>query len=240
MLTVLNECWLYVEWVTLRNGFSRQGAALHAGPLDGAAIFAGVITLVDCILQDNQADGGGGGAVYANGGNVTFRRTRMVGNIAEEGGVVYGEVGTVVRMLDGSKCINNTADPFKGGCICAHTVQVEHSELLDNRASIGGAISVTEYGSLNITHSRVRGNIATDGGGGIHATYLVAIYMANTTVAGNTASEGNGGAFQVPPSVPRCHWLRRGAVPSETLLSARGWCGPLRDAVVSSGVAQSP
>lgn len=86
----------------------------------------------------------------------------------------------------------NTAEAG-GAILSTENLTITNSQLLDNRAgSFGGAIGITDGGSLSLSDSAIVNNSANENGGGIGVSQNSAVEIVNTTVFGNSADVGGG------------------------------------------------
>lgn len=88
-----------------------------------------------------------------------------------------------------------TTDANGGGAILVDggSVMVDHDQLVNNTAGIGGAIRVINSGTLTVTQSTFLSNKATGGNGGAIDVLLGSTTILSTTFTSNTSS-GIGGA----------------------------------------------
>jgi hypothetical protein len=170
----------------------------------------GTLTLQNCIVRDNRANGGGG---IGNSGDLTLIDSSVLGNVANGIGPMGQECGngggiqcgSVTLMLINSTVSGNQAG-YKGrarggglhvGCGCKAIVI--NSTISGNRASResgrayasghshGGGIYVA--GELQLISSTVSRNRADGEGGGIFVGQRMEYIY--TIVANNTGSGGN-------------------------------------------------
>ena len=152
----LNEC-TFTDNLALNAGavHNNGGAAVlngcvltnNAATSNGGAFvsFGGTITLTDCDLNGNSANGiaqidaMGGGALYQDGGEITFKDCTLADNqAASHGAIVYSENGAITRfelcefrgVYDSDDCVISSADeesmflfyyrqPFQSGVVCS-------------------------------------------------------------------------------------------------------------------------
>ena len=141
-----------------------------------------------------QYDGGGGGAVFARGGQLKIVNSTFVGNRCDRSGPDLG--GAAVRVLDQYR---------------DRAVHVDGSIFKNGRCSNGGAISSIGV-SWRVRDSTFVGNRAigrganpagpsTPGGGSGGAIYLdgnrFTLSLVRTTMRKNLANEGGGAVFFV-------------------------------------------
>ena len=145
------------------------------------------LVITDTTISDNDAieadeGGGDGGGVFAFGSSVvTFERSTISGNTADDdGGGIHGNAYYAggVNLVD-TTVSGNTAE------------------------SDGGGIYFYD-GALNITSSTVSGNLAESDGGGIYF-YDGELVMTNSTVSGNTADSDGGGIYIYDGEVDLVH-----------------------------------
>lgn len=180
---------------------------------NGAAINnAGVLNLSSCVLSNNRASVGFGGAVYNTGmmlvGNSIFRS-----NLATNGGALYSSGS--VTISDGMLIQNEAGN---GGALFNSGVMViQRVGVSSNKATLGFGGGIFSSGNLTGLDSTLQGNHAygqggypgwvnASGGGGGGAglgggVYLEAGFTAltNCTIAGNTATGGQGGVGLADP-----------------------------------------
>lgn len=144
----------------------------------GAGIYAvGDLEISQSVIQTNTTNGVGGGIVVETGTTI-ITDTTIEGNIAGQGGGVFGSNGVI--NLDGVSLVSNHA---VGG----------------TSNNIGGAVFFTGSGTLNLTNSTVSENQADADGGGI-MLYEGTINLVNATIVGNFADHdaflgGDGGGL---------------------------------------------
>jgi hypothetical protein len=127
----------------------------------GGALIAGLATLDNVGVHDNEAGDGGGVHVVADA-TLAMSNTNLLDNLAlGRGGAVYTAASLVTDHLEVSR--NDAA--LGGGFFVAADVlaQVSTTGLHDNRADSGGAVYV--LGRLVFDRIDMTRNIALDGGG---------------------------------------------------------------------------
>ncbi|MFO0952510.1 MAG: choice-of-anchor Q domain-containing protein [Isosphaeraceae bacterium] len=135
----------------------------HGG---GLANYGGTVTLTDCTVTGNSANGRGGG-LYGSGGSTTLIHSTVAGNSANGGGLF----------------INN-----RGGTTLTNCTVSGNS----STSSLGGGLYITNRSNATLTNCTVSGNSCGDyaGGGGLFVDYGSNAVLTNCTVAGN-----NGGGL---------------------------------------------
>ncbi len=144
----------------------------RSGDVAGGAAFS---TLRNCIVSDNVAIGGGGGAVACHiSDSVLIRNSASVG-----GGAAYSDM---------QRCtvVSNTAELGGGGY---DNGIVEHCLLDRNLASYGGGGLLMREDAV-VRSCLIVNNVAGTGGGGIYISKDGVI--ENCTVVGNSAQVGGG------------------------------------------------
>ena len=116
--------------VTLTGGIAEAGG--------GLAVFGrGIVALVGCIIQGNQAGMLGGGGIYARAGLLQMDGCRVVANQGRQGG------GLMMDM--------------------AMKAELQRCKIEDNKADIAGALRIAEAADVTIKGSSIRGNVGQDG-----------------------------------------------------------------------------
>ena len=129
--------------------------------VDGGGILNnGVLSLTQCSINGNAADGYGGGIYNTSTGTLTLNRCTCAGNNSD--GTVFGGGG-----------ISNDG-----------ILEVNQSTFTGNLAAAGGG-AIDSYITLTVKQSTFTKNSAATVGGGISST--VPVEMSNTIVAGNFA-----------------------------------------------------
>jgi Right handed beta helix region len=163
-----------ISGITISNGF---GSWYQSA---GGIRSAGVLTLTDCTISDNQSGPPGGGGVTNDHGTMTITNCTIINNSefnGQGGGGVLNDHGTMTI----TRCtISNNSAGSGFGIDFAH----------------GGGIFNDSGGSLIITNSTISGNScsATDGdpwfyayafGGGVNN--WGSMIITNCTISGNSA-----------------------------------------------------
>ena len=147
----------------------------------GALYNTGTVALAGT-LSGNE--GGRGGALYNNGGTVTFSGGEFSGNTASVHGAVIMSVNGTLEITGGTFTSNTAND--RGGVILSNgaTVTISAGEFSENTAegtSGGGVFGGTQSAVLEIT------------GGNFHDNHATAV---DTTVDGTTTLVHGGGAIE--------------------------------------------
>jgi len=161
------------------------------------------LTITDCTISGNTADGFGGG-VCCIGPNSTLTITdsTISGNTAyDNGGGTYCTGTNSILTITDSTISGNTA--YNGGgiyCIgTSSTLTVTDSTISGNTVYDGGGIYCTGTNStLTLTGSTISGNTVNAFGGGIYNRSGIST-LTNCTISGNNAN-GGGGIFNYSSS----------------------------------------
>lgn len=151
--------------VTLRR-LSLSGGRVITNGTGGGILCMGNLTLIGCVLHDNQAYAGGG--LYAEGTGVTLENCSVHGNQAANG--FGGGLALIETPLLATRCT------LQGNSVLAQ----------------GGAISIHATNPLSpIAHvlnaCTITGNSAGTEGGGIHCQgSFYSLLLRNSVIAGNT------------------------------------------------------
>jgi hypothetical protein len=159
-----------------------------------ASASGGVETLTDVVLH--------GSGLGVNGGQVTFRNGRIVGNFGTSpaaGGIKVNAGGSLI--VDNSTISGNSTSGNGGGIRVAAggSLLVKNSTISGNTGHNGGGIYVGGgAGGVTIQNCTVAGNTATSGGGIGLLNVTGTVLVQNSTISGNTAiyttpSAGYGG-----------------------------------------------
>lgn len=176
--------------------FSNCRFADNASDEGGAIRILGDLAVDRCIFERNTASElGGGGAVFANGANltVTFSDSRFTENEATSGGggaLRVTGAGTVVDIAS-STFDGNIADGSGGGIEAGDAdLLITNSTFIGNDAgSFGGAVSVFGGATLSIASSTVTANSARGGGGLSSGVSAADASLTNTIIAANVDSD---------------------------------------------------
>jgi len=186
--------------VTLQGLTIRHGQPAHPDDHGGGIYNYGSLTLQDCVVSHNRANGGGG---IANSGTLTLVDSTISGNSAHGDAPLGDECGNG----GGIKCGNGTLTVFS-------------STIGDNQAGPkgrdrGGGVFVGCGCQATLVNSTISGNRAqhssgrTFGGGqglGGGAYALGVLQLVHCTISDNRASSQAGGVF-VPGTLHYAHTI---------------------------------
>ncbi len=172
---------LTVNNLTIRDGNN----AANGGAIQ---IFGGTVSLYNCVVTDNAAPGGSGGAIL-NAGTLNIYGSTLTNNTAEDQNAISGEGG--------------------GGAIYnAGVLNIANTTIAGNRSWNDGAGIYNNNGVVRLTHVTITGNTAdsnNDGigqGGGV-ITLRGTVHIKNSLVAGNFDTMGGVGPEATTPDITR-------------------------------------
>ena len=200
-------------------GLTLTQLKLSGGSADGGgAVYSrsAKLTLDNCVFDGNLATNGSGGAVWADGGNVTIVGGEFLDNSATRyGGAVHAVDGNLLveggSLFDGNKaaaggalfCGAEETGPSKLAAVCSIT----EAEFASNCATREDQVSTREFTYLegggaavflsaivDITESTFSGNRAMGSGGALNGGPFTNITV-NRCILGNNTSNEYGGAI---------------------------------------------
>lgn len=150
-----------------------------------------------------DANSGGGGAIYLDGGNLTINNGSISNNNCPYIGgaiLVASRPYSQTITIKGGSMVNNSAT--NGGFIAIYTpggstnmlyplVSVEAGNIADNKASSQGGAFYLNGGNVNLNGGEITRNSAGASGGGIFVTNSSAVNMSNGYVSNNTAGSSS-------------------------------------------------
>lgn len=183
----------------IRNGVAENG---------GGVVSFGTLTIVNTLVAENNALGGGDQLVGNIGGIATFGTATITNSVIEKnkatnfgGGLGVGPGATAT--VSESKISENTSS-FGGGTVNAGMLTITKSTVTLNIASgFGGGVGTlggNNLGKTFIIESTISNNVATkDSGGGIGNNGETTV--TNSTVSGNSAQNFGGGLYNYDNSL---------------------------------------
>ncbi|CAN0448733.1 unnamed protein product, partial [Scytosiphon promiscuus] len=193
--------------IKLSGGSAEGGGAIYSE--------AATLTLDNCTFDGNVATNGNGGAVWAEGGNVTIVGGEFLANNATVyGGALYVVEGILV-VQGGSRLQDNKAEvggalfcgveeeeTFKSQAYCSitdakflsNTAARDEQEWVEDRAERdGGGAAMFQSATVEITDSEFSWNHARLSGGAVYGGVDTNVSVNGCTF-GNNTSEFFGGA----------------------------------------------
>ncbi|QEG43441.1 Calx-beta domain-containing protein [Roseimaritima ulvae] len=175
-----------------------ENTSLFAG---GGAVYAdsGDVSVQDSWVSENVSLNGAGGAIQTGSGDVVLTRSEMVGNTARfSGGGIRTGSGNVTVLVSS---IESNSTQLNGGAISTHSgdVTITSSTISENVADANGGGIFTTSGAASLLQSTVSGNAALQDGGAM-MTYYGDLFVSSSTISLNRSSLGTGGIVLDPLS----------------------------------------
>ncbi|MEM9934550.1 MAG: choice-of-anchor Q domain-containing protein [Bacteroidota bacterium] len=204
--SIVNNSWHVLRATdltdpTLVDGFIIFRGYANSTSIDrhGAGIFidnARNLTVENCMMSQNQASNGDGGAVYAiNSSNTTFKKVTFKGNLARgDGGAIYLNAETEGFIID--QCIfqDNTSTQEDGGALAvfggapSDAQTLANSLFVGNKAVRGGAIYLASEGALEIANvTMVDNESPTQAGSALNARGM--LFLTNSILWANSDAQ---------------------------------------------------
>jgi len=164
----------------------------------GGAVYAdgADVSLDSGTFTDNLA--GYGPGVYATGGSsVAVADSVFTGNVDYNGGTIYG-IGSSILEVDGCSFEANTSTGGAGGVAAADyaTLSVTSSSFIDNLGGNGAGIDADGADSVVISDLIFEGNEATGGGGAVRLdTVGSAVTISDCSFDDNLAGYAGGAIY---------------------------------------------
>jgi predicted outer membrane repeat protein len=164
----------------------------------------GNLKLYNLTLTNGDADSTWyGGSIHVNSGQLTLGAgVTLTGNLAQAGGAVHNNLGTVT--IQGATLTGNMATGDGGAVYGNGTFVISGSTLTNNEAGFenpsssgsGGAIHVfNSTANLTLTDSQITGNYAKIRAGGVSISGLPQATITASTLADNVAGDYGGGVY---------------------------------------------
>lgn len=161
----------------------------------------GTITLVNCVVSDNDSSSSGGG-IYAVG-NLTLDGTDVTGNSSavKGGGIAVSGASSQLVISDSLIDENHvSSDNFVGGGIAytsSGVVAITNTVISNNEAAGGAGIGLSGSGAVYLTDVTVDGNYTNGlsfdyGGGGIYLNFSGTVDILRGAIMNNQAEFGGG------------------------------------------------
>lgn len=171
-------------------------ASNASNPIKGAAIAVNEGTLnISGGIFDTNICKSAGGVIWNNAGTVTISGGTYNYSEATQGAVIYNENGTAT--LSGGVFSNNIAS-LNGGVasttgVYGKTIVTGNASLTNNQATVGGALSVQNYATVEINGGTVTSNTAYSTGGALQIELGTDVLITGGIISGNisNASQGN-------------------------------------------------
>jgi predicted outer membrane repeat protein len=173
---------------------SLSGITVAGGTADngGGISNHGAVTINACTVSGNRATNQGG-AIFDDGSNFSAIDCTFRGNSSDTGGalMIEGKSSAVGCTFSGN---SSSGD---GGAVCVASIAGSSLSAMNctfsgNSGSSGGAIDVTNKGSLTLTNCTLAGNSATNGTGS-------GVYVSGSMTSTNSIYQNPGGNIDVFP-----------------------------------------
>ncbi len=194
-----------------KNGITLDSISIKNGNYlwGGGISNIGVLTLVNCVISNNNSENNGGGIV--NFGELTLTKTTISRNTAAvDGGGIYNGyyVGSVSHQsgkltITDSIISDNTAD-YGGGIYTSaygEVVTVIKSNFSGNSAVFANGGGIYTFGTLSVLDSTFTNNSADGDGGGIYNSYESTLTVTRSTFSENSALDWGGGIYNDAASI---------------------------------------
>ena len=194
------------------SGFTVTGGSGHVlGDLtQGGGVYGGsasTLAIVECVIEGNQADYGGGVILQSAEGAPTaaleLTGSTVTGNVAVYGGGIYLDLAAA--SLDAASVISeNEASSSGGGAILIDGGAVAGGTISGNSAEKGGGVYARGIGNL-LSDVVIQENVVSSDGGGAYvetfsgSSRISTLDLGAATISANTAA-GDGGGLYVDDS----------------------------------------
>lgn len=169
--------------LTLRHGQSDDGGAIYN---------TGLLTVRDCVIEDNHTvNAGDGGGVY-NAAELVLQNTTIRSNMASNGGGIYAAGSTTIRnstlsanaSINGGGIYNGVSLIITNSTLSANTAESDGGGIYSYRDAFLYSVSVVRN-IADVDHD-INGGL----GGGAYAEPGARTVLVNTLVAGNGVNGG--------------------------------------------------
>lgn len=196
---------LRLQRLTLRDGRGEAGGAIEQ--------HGGALTVVGCRFEDNTAESGWGGAIFAmQAASTIVVDSDFLRNTAPSGGAIGVLDGGLKlsgsRLLQNRATLSNGLFPGFGGAVAitdAQEVEICGCRLADNTASVGGGAVYSWDNSASsrteVAWSTIVGNTSESLGGGLWFG-TATVMLRQSLIAANRAVNSGGGLFVTADSAP--------------------------------------
>ena len=189
---------LYATTATLADSTISRNLELSASVLAGGIYNEScTLTISNCVLFGNTASNGDGGAVNnVNSATATLINCTLSNNIADTGGAIWNEEGSILIMTNCTISGNPATGITGGGGIYngyLSSATLDNCTLWGNSAPavFGGGID-NASGTVTLNNCTLSGNSASSGGGIYNFGNATNLVMTNTVVADGVAGLHSG------------------------------------------------
>lgn len=176
-----------------------ERASFHSNTayLGGGGIWAGTVGLEvkDSVFTDNQAGQQGGAAIRIGNATLDVEGSRFEDNLSEGTGAAIRHVSDEPAAIVESEFYRNEARGGGAIALQAPLATIRDCSFEDNSGTEfdGGAIRASGHGEVQISKSRIVGNVSAAQGGGIYST--AALSLEDSVVSANRGGPSGGGIW---------------------------------------------
>ena len=198
-VTIAADVTVTIQGVAITGG---TGTPVSGEPEGGGIFNQGELTLVGCVVFENQALFGGGIFNHERA-RLTLDATVVGGNVAQSidpnvgsyGGGLYNRFGALLNITNGSRVTDNRAENAAGIYNNGILNISGNSAITDNEADFDGGGLLNDEGGITIDNSSVRNNTSRRRGAGI-LNFNGTLQLQNESEVGaNKASTDGGGIY---------------------------------------------
>lgn len=162
--------------LTITGGYAKDGGGIYSS--------FSTVTLTDCALYGNSAQGSGG-AIEAYYGTLTVIDSIISDNSApNSGGGIQSSFATT--LINSTVAANSTLGYGGGVASLGGTLTVDGCSISDNVAGVSGGGIYNVRGTVTLVRTNILGNTAVHSGGGIANSGLMT--LTQCIVSGNSAT----------------------------------------------------
>lgn len=196
VLDMFGKIDVSLQSLTITNGdVNGSGGGVRTGNLDPDGV---VLTILDVVVEDNDATVDGGGLNAGNSAVVTILDSTFTGNGGADGGAM--ELNEASVRIERTDIDDNQATSDGGGIYNNEsTVEVVDGSISDNTAGSDGGGAYVDYAAQTVHGTTMDGNTAGEDGGAVDGEYS-AIELTDVSLDGNRA-ESDGGTLAQEYSV---------------------------------------
>lgn len=137
-----------------------------------------------------------GGVIYSEDGTVNISGGTFTANEATQGSALYNNDGDAT--ISGGTFTGNIASLYGGVCatngLYGKTIILNKAVFNANQATNGGALSVSDYATVEINGGTITANVAYASGGAIYIEDGSEAIVTNAYIAENVSNQSRGGA----------------------------------------------
>jgi len=182
----------------------------NSGELGGGLFFYseyGSLAVNDSMVSGNNAGFGGGAYAIGDDGDITFSGSQISSNTADSayGGFTAfsgrGDIGLIDSVVSGNSVVGGSEFTPTGRFADVKAAAAEHragshwsNRGMSSGGPVGGAIMISDRGSIEINQATISGNSAGVFGGAFAVVGTGSLVVDSSTISGNSADSFGGGA----------------------------------------------